>query len=49
MSNYLDQLREEVRLKRLGVKEQNKQKQYGLIGLPSIYDHIDTNTKDTSK
>ena len=49
MSNYLDQLREQVRLKQLGVKEPKKQKQSGLYGLPSIYDHIDTNTKDKSK
>ena len=45
MSNYLDQLREQVRLKQLGVKEPQKQSS----GLPSIYDYIDTNTKDSKK
>ena len=45
MSNYLDQLREQVRLKRLGVKEQIKRPS----GLPSLLDLIDTNTKDSKK
>ena len=45
MQTYLDQLREQVRLKRLGVKEQTKRPS----GLPSIYDHIDTNPKDSKK
>ena len=45
MQTYLDQLREQVRLKRLGVKEQKKQPS----GLPSIYDYIDTSTKDSKK
>ena len=45
MSNYLDQLREQVRLKQLGVKEPQKQSS----GLPSIYDYIDTSTKDSKK
>ena len=44
-NNYLDQLREQVRLKQLGIKEQKKQPS----GLPSIYDHIKTNTKDSKK
>lgn len=39
MQTYLDQLPEQVRLKQLGLKEQKKQPS----GLPSIYDHIDTN------
>ena len=46
MSNYLDQLREEVRLKRLGVKEPKKQKQSGLL---SLLDLIDTNPTDAKK
>ena len=45
MSNYLDQLREQVMLKRLGVKEQIKRPS----GLPSLLDLIDTNTKDSKK
>ena len=45
MSNYLDQLREKVRLKQMGVKEPKKQPS----GLPSIYDHINTNTEDSKK
>ena len=49
MSNYLDQLLEQVMLKQQGVKEAKKQKQSGLYGLPSIYDHIDINTKDKGK
>ena len=49
MSNYLDQLREQVRLKQLGVKEQEKQQQSGLYGLPSLYDYIKPNTKDAKK
>ena len=48
-NSYLDQLREQVRLKRLGVKEPKKQQQSGLVGLPSLYDYIDTNTMDKSK
>ena len=46
MQTYLDQLREQVRLKQLGLKEQKNQQQRGL---PSIYDHINTNTKDSKK
>ena len=49
MSNYLDQLREQVRLKQLGVKEPKKQQQSGLVGLPSLYDYIKPNTKDSTK
>ena len=49
MSNYLDQLREQVRLKQLGVKEPKKQQQSGLYGLPSLYDYIKPNTKDSTK
>ena len=45
MQTYLEQLCEEVRLKHLGLKGQNKQPS----GLPSIYDHINTNTKDSKK
>ena len=45
MQTYLDQLREQVRLKNLGVKEQKKQPS----GLPSLLDLIDTNTKDSKK
>lgn len=47
MQTYLDQLREQVRLKQLGLKEQNKPQQQ--CGLPSIYDHINTNQKDSKK
>ena len=46
MSNYLDQLREQVRLKQLGVKEPKKQQQSGLL---SLLDLIDTNPKDANK
>ena len=49
MSNYLDQLREQARLKQLGVKEPKKQQQSGLYGLPSLYDYINRNTEDTKK
>ena len=49
MSNYLDQLREQVRLKQLGIKEPKKQQQSGLYGLPSLYDYIKPNTKDSTK
>jgi len=49
MSNYLDQLREQVRLKQLGIKEPKKQQQSGLYGLPSVYDYIKPNTKDKRK
>ena len=49
MSNYLDQLREQVRLKQLGVKEQKKPQQSGLYGLPSVYDYINTDTKDSKE
>ena len=45
MQIYLDQLREQVRLKQLGLKEQKKQPS----GLPLIYDYIDTNPKDSKK
>lgn len=45
MQTYLNQLREQVRLKRMGVKEQTKRPS----GLPSLLDVIDTNTKDTKK
>ena len=43
---YLDQLREQVTLKHMGVKEQKKQQPSALLGLPSIYDYITPNTKD---
>ena len=46
MQTYLDQLREQVRLKQLGLKEQKNQQQRGL---PSIYDHLKTNQKDSKK
>ena len=46
MQTYLEQLREEVRLKQLGLKEQKNQQQRGQ---PSIYDHINTNAKDSKK
>ena len=46
MSNYLDQVREQVRHKQLGVKEPKKQKQSGLL---SLLDLIDTNPKDAKK
>ena len=46
MSNYLDQLREQVRLKILIFKEQKKLQQ---PGLSSIYDHINTQTQDSKK
>lgn len=46
MSNYLDQLRDQVRLKQLGVKEQKKQQSSGLL---SLLDLIDTNPKDAKK
>lgn len=46
MSNYLDQLREQVRLKQLGVKESKKQQQ---SGLPSLLELLDTNAKDSKK
>ena len=49
MSNYLDQLREQVRLKQLGIKEPKKQQQSGLYGLPSLHDYIKPNTKDAKK
>ena len=49
MSNYLDQLREQVRLKQLGVKEPKKQQSSGPYGLPSLYDYIKPNTKDAKK
>ena len=45
MQTYLDQLREQLRLKLLGVKEQKKQPS----GLPSLLDIIDTNTKDSKQ
>ena len=45
-NRYLDQLREQARLKQLGVKEQKKQQQSGLL---SLLDLIDTNTKDAKK
>ena len=45
MSNYLDQLREKVRLKQMGVKEPKKQPS----GLPSLIDLLDTNTKDSKE
>jgi len=48
-NRYLDQLHEQVRLKQLGVKEQKKQQQSGLYGLPSLYDYIKPNTKDAKK
>jgi hypothetical protein len=48
-NNYLDQLREQVRLMQLGIKEQKKRQPTDLYGLPSIYDHINTNTKDSKK
>ena len=44
---YVDQLREQVRLKQLGLKEQNKPQQQR--GLPSLLDLIDKNTKDSKK
>ena len=47
MQTYLDQLREQVRLKQLGLKEQMNQQQQR--GLPSIYDHININQKDSKK
>ena len=47
MQTYLDQLREQVRLKQLGLKEQNKPQQQR--GLPSLLDLIDKNTKDSKK
>ena len=46
MQTYLDQLREQVRLKQLGLKEQKNQQQRGL---PSLLDLIDKNTKDSKK
>ena len=49
MSNYLDQLREQARLKQLGVKELNQKQQSGFYGLPSVYDYINRNTEDTKK
>lgn len=49
MSNYLDQLREQVTLKHMGVKEQKKQQPSALFGLPSIYDYITPNTKDSKE
>ena len=49
MSIYLDQLREQVRLKQMGVKEQKKRQPSDLYGLPSIYDHINTNAKDAKE
>ena len=49
MSNYLDQLREQVRLKQLAVREQNQQRQSDRYGLPSVYDYIKLNTKDSTK
>ena len=45
MQTYLDQLRKQVMLKRLGVGEQKKQPS----GLPSLLDIIDTNTKDSKQ
>ena len=49
MSNYLDQLREQVTLKHMGVKDQKKQQPSALFGLPSIYDYITPNTKDSKE
>ena len=46
---YVSQLREQAKLKQLGVKEQKKQQQSGLVGLPSLYDYIKPNTKDAKK
>ena len=46
ISNYLDQLREQVRLKHLGVKESKQQQQ---SGLSYIYDYIKPNTKDSKE
>ena len=46
---YLDQLREQVTLKHMGVKEQKKQQPSTLFGLPSIYDYITPNTKDSKE
>lgn len=49
MSNYLDQLREQVRLKQLGLKEQKQQQPPGLPGLSSVYDYININIKGSKK
>ena len=43
---YLDQLREQVTLKHMGVEAQKKQQS---SGLRSLLDLIDTNTKDAKK
>tara|TARA_B100002052_G_C15330882_1_gene354042 strand:- start:93 stop:251 length:159 start_codon:yes stop_codon:yes gene_type:complete len=45
-NRYLDQLRQQVRLKQLGVKELKKQQQSGLL---SLLDLINTNPKDAKK
>ena len=45
-NRYLDQLREQAKLKQLGVKEQKKQQSSGLL---SLLDLLDTNTKDSKK
>jgi len=43
---YVSQLREQARLKQLGVKEQKKQQQSGLL---SLLDLIETNPTDAKK
>jgi hypothetical protein len=48
-TNHLNKLREQVRLKHLGVKELNQKQQSGFYGLPSVYDYINTNTEETKK
>jgi len=45
-NRYLDQLREQVRLKQMGVEAQKKQQSSGLL---SLLDLIDTNPKDVKK
>ena len=45
-NSYLDQLREQVRLKQMGVEAQKKQQSSGLL---SLLDLIDINQKDTKK
>ena len=48
-TNYPDQLRQQVRLKHLGVKELNQKQQSGIYAVPSVYDYIIWNTEDTKK
>ena len=45
-NSYLDQLREQVRLKQMGVEAQKKQQSSGLL---SLLDLIDTNPTDAKK